>query len=655
MIRRSLTQQLLRARQQTAGNYSTGCARGRNSFHLRAHPFLLPSLERCYGNHHSSGHAPAPPTLPFTSRSFHSTVVPQDGRNTVSRDYPPRRKNPHHNNHNNNRHSNNMRHGGDGRKVGNSANNFDNSRGNSQFTPSYIHHLDQRAKEHIENFPSSSSGNNSALLSPWHRTTVELIMLMSKLWGRHNRAEQSQIYPLVSLSNDLLLKVLSIRKNELDGIFVKESKSTTGDTSFNEGKPDHKQRNFQPRGDNKKRHNNMESLNTEILCQTVALGWSRCDPKIVSDAAHNAHAIIDGLEDICSTLQQLNNNNSQQASFKAHDVTPSTKLYNHVLSCWARSSDPTAETHAKMLLDRMAQSRSTRPDRISYNNLLNLYANKGNVDAAEALLKQMEDPNHDVPVTADVYSYTIVMNALQRRFTSSGHDRDMKDPERAEELLSHLVTQYEKSGFQNAKLRPTRVTFGTVISMYAQADRMLKEDDRLSNKTRSWKAMDVAANNVNTINNLGWGATNAERVLDWIIGLGERERESNDIRNSSGRNDSGSAGRHNMMDGSSNPDDNDVIRASNRHFATVMDAWAKAGKGVEGAKNCERLLNRLIEMHKKHGHTELEPTPLVICLIAIASSPLNAKCFGAVIDAWAKADERHESAEHAEKLLYRME
>ena len=54
-----------------------------------------------------------------------------------------------------------------------------------------------------------------------------------------------------------------------------------------------------------------------------------------------------------------------------------------------------------------------------------------------------------------MYSYSIVMNAFQKRFTSGGHaDRDMKDSERAEELLSHLVTKsmYEKSGFRASML-----------------------------------------------------------------------------------------------------------------------------------------------------------------------------------------------------------
>jgi len=37
------------------------------------------------------------------------------------------------------------------------------------------------------------------------------------------------------------------------------------------------------------------------------------------------------------------------------------------------------------------------------------------------------------------------------------------------------------------------------------------------------------------------------------------------------------------------------------------------------------------------------------------SFDLSIKCYGTVINAWSKADDRHETAEHAEKLLYRME
>jgi len=452
-------------------------------------------------------------------------------------------------------------------------------------------------------------------------------MLMSKLWGRKDHgSDKMKLCQFVSLANDLVVKVLMIRKNEIDNV-IEESKSAT---SLNEPDYDTKQRSTKPTGLNRPHG---ESLNTEVLCQTVALGWSRCDPEIAADAARNAQAIFDMLEDICFRREIMNSNSklSRKVSFELRDVTPlTTRLLNHVLSTWSRSFHPDAETHAKMLLDRMVKSRGLfpRPDTISYNNLLNVYAIRGNVSAAEALLRQMEESNHGV--SADVYSYSIVMNAFQKRFTSGGHaDRDMKDPERAEELLSHLVTKYEKSGFQTGRLRPSNVTFSTVISMYAQADRMLKEDDRYSNTTRNWKARNMVTN-INS-KDVGWGATNAERVLDWIIGLSERERRSKNIIIEDGR----TAERHAGF----NPEIESICPTA-RDFVTVMDAWAKAGKGVEGAQRCERLLNRLVSLYNKLGIIELRPNPM---------------CFGTVIDAWAKADDKHESAEHAESLLGRME
>ena len=44
----------------------------------------------------------------------------------------------------------------------------------------------------------------------------------------------------------------------------------------------------------------------------------------------------------------------------------------------------------------------------------------------------------------------------------------------------------------------------------------------------------------------------------------------------------------------------------------MIDAWAKAGKGVEGAKRCERLCDRLVSLYQKSGgDAELRPRPQV--------------------------------------------
>ncbi len=80
------------------------------------------------------------------------------------------------------------------------------------------------------------------------------------------------------------------------------------------------------------------------------------------------------------------------------------------------------------------------------------------------------------------------------------------------------------------------------------------------------------------------------------------------------------------------------FKTSNR---TVIDAWAKAGKGVMGAKRCERLIERLENLYQSSGgDPKLRPGP---------------KHFGAVIDAYARADEQESTAEHAEIFLDKLE
>jgi pentatricopeptide repeat protein len=311
-----------------------------------------------------------------------------------------------------------------------------------------------------------------------------------------------------------------------------------------------------------------------------------------------------------------------------------------------------------------------RPDTFSYNNMLNLYATRGDVGAAEALLRRMETSvDGDGVASPDVYSYSITMNAFQRRFTSCSRDeRDMMDLERAEGILSRLTSRYEGSGYTDVRLRPTNVTFGTIMSMYAQADRMLKQDDKEGpNKTRKWKADQKMVNNKDDAKNVGWGARNAERVLDWMIGLCERERRSKNVVAYSGIGVESVDVRHGGFN-----HDNELIRPNVHNFVTVMDAWAKAGKGVEGAEHCQRLLDRLVLLYDKFGYVELRPNPKVrlriccyllrICIhlndtwLTFATSPYDrSKCFGAVIDAWSKADDKYETAEKAEAVLNRME
>ncbi|KAL3798151.1 hypothetical protein HJC23_005712 [Cyclotella cryptica] len=437
-------------------------------------------------------------------------------------------------------------------------------------------------------------------------TTIQLIMEWTKLWGKNrgsHHVSSEQVNRGVLLADELMDKVLEMTKTEI-GTALQCSKQLNEDLSPS----------VFVRNDAIK---NSKELDIEICCQMIALGWSRCDPRglLPLNAAQKAQTILDRLEEICHMFGRLPKSETQKLSFTRQDVTPTTRLYNHVLSCWSRSLHSDAENQVRRLLCRMASSDGafSMPDTISYNNLLHLYANKGDFEKAEALLRQMEKPSVKPPsssntppthqfqicdeITADVFSYSIVINALRKRFVSGGLNRDMDDPVRAERILMQMV----KKG-----VMPNEVCYSTVLSLYAVADRLVREE--LSNpKSRKWKNIGVG------LNNIGWGAENAERVLDWMIDLYEREGQD------------GQGAR---------------VQINSQHFTTVIDAWAKAGKGIDGAKHCERLCDRLVSLYEKCGEEFLRPRP---------------ECFGAVIDAWSKADEEYHTADYAEAVLDRME
>lgn len=430
--------------------------------------------------------------------------------------------------------------------------------------------LENRSIQHKNSFPSDADDNKAVL--HWHSSAVELIMELTKLWGKNrgsNQVSPDQVSRGIVLADELMTRILDNAKSELE----REMKHTKELHSANPS----------PRLHMQGKQKQSKELDMEICCQMIALGWSRCDPNTVSrlNAPRKAQAILESLEEICQMYDRLPMSATRQFSFTRHSVTPTNRLCNHVLSCWSRSSDPNAEDQAIVLLNRMASDSAAypKPDTISYNNLLHLYANKGDVEKAEILLKQMEDPNlqispslvqfpTDREIKADVFSYSIVINALRKRFVSSGNNRDINDPVRAEKIVQEMV----KKG-----IVPNEVCFSTVLSMYASIDRQARDEIHEA-KSRKWK------DSVSTSNTLGYGAENAERVLSWILSLYERDAQ----------------------DGKSVD-----VKINAQNFTTVIDAWAKAGKGVEGAMHCERLCDTLVSLYEKSGFDYLRPRPEV--------------------------------------------
>ena len=438
--------------------------------------------------------------------------------------------------------------------------------------PTELLDLKKRANTLLRDFDAEKIDKDEA-----HRTIMELVMVISRLWSKKkNFVDEDDMHNFVSLSHELVMRLLTMRSIELDavasGILEKRQKPSPIFNPFKRA-----------------------VLNTEILCSTVALGWSRCSPKVAPEAPMKAQTVLKTLELIHERRKRISDD---QVSYRSDDVKPQLQFYNHILSCWARSYARDAEKHATALIQRMEElgssDESLSPDVNSYNNLLNLYAKRGDVSPAEALFAQMQ-----LLDTADVFSYTILQNCYQKRFMSRGRNRDLKDIERAEELLSQLVSKYERSGFRDSRFRPNNVTFGTVISMYALSDKLLKEDNDLMRKTRKWKATEVVEN-ISSHDDVGWGALNAARVLDWVISLSGRENNTKASKRITGQDQQGAAKKG-----------LEQVCPSSKMFVTVMDAFAKAGMGVEGAKRCDELLEQNIDLYKKLGVNELKPNPFV--------------------------------------------
>jgi len=559
---------------------------------------------------------------------------------------------------------------------------------------SFYQDLTTRTEHHIASFPSNPNANNySKLLSKWHGTTLELVMKWTTLWGKKRQhavcnnngdtVSSLQFAKGVMLADQLMDKLFSVIERQLEQlvkIHSSEFDVATGTTDANataasNANTSQQSSSSQPSSIDpsfKSRHNNRQQgkvLDVEICCCSVALGWSRCDAQTSTthNAAQKAQTLLHRLENICHTYDHrlpLRIQRMQPMHIHRREFTPTLRMYNHVLTCWSRSSDADAERCARELLNRMCSSSGSSsgceddndtseskehkycyasPDIISYNNMLQVYANRGDVENAQALLCLMEKsgsnngtstdatgsndissnssisqsssssslaqhklPKHNI-MAPDVFSYSIVMNAIRNRFLKY-HDRN--DPRLAEQMLTDMINQ--------GRVMPNEVCFSIVLTMYANADRIVRDGG--ADIGRKWqnRTSRNGSNGTNRSSNNGrWGSENAQRVLAWMIDLYERQ--------------------DGVPRGSPN---GNTIQLNSQHFMTVIDAIAKSGRGKEGAMQCQELCDRLVSFYETSGSDHLRPRP---------------ECFGAVINAWSKADQEYTSAEHAEAVLDQME
>jgi pentatricopeptide repeat protein len=152
----------------------------------------------------------------------------------------------------------------------------------------------------------------------------------------------------------------------------------------------------------------------------------------------------------CQTLvQELEQRYAQTTDFA---LKPNHFVYNACLSACAKAG---AANEAMQLL----QSMPVPADIVSYNTVLDAIAKSGWADAgvrAESFLRNQIIQPGIVPPNAR--SYTIVMDAYAKT----------RQPERARQILQSLWEFYERTQ-RKEPLRPTTVTYSTVLSAYAAA------------------------------------------------------------------------------------------------------------------------------------------------------------------------------------------
>ena len=165
------------------------------------------------------------------------------------------------------------------------------------------------------------------------------------------------------------------------------------------------------------------------------------------------------------------------------NVRPNAVVYNSVIAAWAKSGEAGAAERAQELLARMQRlaqtsgggggddgENSVRADTISFNSAIDAWARSeeyGSAERAEALLDSMERQHAagDGGVRPDVRSFNACINAW-------AHTGGPGAALRAEQLLDRLEALHaeDSPGSDDEEaLRPTRITYATVIHAHARS------------------------------------------------------------------------------------------------------------------------------------------------------------------------------------------
>ena len=207
------------------------------------------------------------------------------------------------------------------------------------------------------------------------------------------------------------------------------------------------------------------SSKPETASRAVAFLEKMRDDKIVPD--------VISYNTIIHCLAQSGRAHDAELMFdqmKEVGVYPNSITYNTLLAAYtnrkgkndrSRGSHSIDTVGAEKLFEKMRKDPNIDPDVVTYNTMLNAYSREGDIEKAEALLKELFLEGS--PVSPDSTSINTVINA----WTKSGRHNA---PQRAEAILE-LMLRPDASWQEGGKplgIRPTSITFNSVMSAWTK-------------------------------------------------------------------------------------------------------------------------------------------------------------------------------------------
>jgi pentatricopeptide repeat protein len=346
--------------------------------------------------------------------------------------------------------------------------------------------------------------------------------------------------------------------------------------------------------------------------------------------------------------QQRNNKNIKKNSYSRPYVDVID--CNQVINAYSKSrNDDNAPQYALQILKDMSKSGTYLvPNVVTYNSVINGYAQKGNfVGASKVFQLQINDykQNNNTDAKPNVRSFNTMINACSKHITlnarnksnnkdfSSGgdetnsnndNDNDNSMPEIAEKLLATLEEWYTMGEIDNGA---DTITYSAVINCWSKSDtidgpqraldllnKMISQNIEPNTITYN-SVLDAYARQGNII-----GANNVFQMM--------QQQQQQQQQNGGG--------------------DNSSCRPNVRSYNILIDAWSKSinnnnsnnnsNNDCDAPEEAESLLKQMILLHSKG---ELEDFPDTIT-------------YNGVINCWGKSNNSIQSAKHCLDILKKM-